>query len=79
MKPSPYLSRSELAELVGCSPRSRSCMIRWLEDNEWPFEKNRAKVPMVARSYHDARMHGQALPSAAAANQPDFSHFQRPE
>lgn len=74
-----YLTTPELAELVGCKPRSHACMKRWLERNHWPFAVNIAGVPLVAREYYDARMNGTALPSmharrarAAAEQEPNF-------
>ncbi|MCW3657584.1 DUF4224 domain-containing protein [Burkholderia cenocepacia] len=74
-----YLTTPELAELVGCKPRSHACMKRWLERNRWPFAVNIAGVPLVAREYYDARMNGTAPPSAharhargAAEQEPNF-------
>ncbi|KGB99766.1 DUF4224 domain-containing protein [Burkholderia cepacia] len=64
-----YLTTSELAELVGCKPRSHACMKRWLERNHWPFAVNIAGVPLVAREYYDARMKGTA-PQATNARRP---------
>lgn len=74
-----YLTTPELAELVGCKPRSHACMKRWLERNHWPFAVNIAGVPLVAREYYDARMNGTALPTptrrtrAAASEEPNFA------
>lgn len=69
-----YLTRDELAELVGCQPRSLTCMKRWLERNRWPYAVNIAGVPLVAREYYDARMSGTAPQAAAATEQePDFA------
>ncbi|VWB76928.1 hypothetical protein BLA6993_03639 [Burkholderia lata] len=74
-----YLTTPELAELVGCKPRSHACMKRWLERNHWPFAVNIAGVPLVAREYYDARMTGAALPAparrhrAAASEEPNFA------
>ncbi|MBU9552616.1 DUF4224 domain-containing protein [Burkholderia multivorans] len=74
-----YLSTLELAELVGCRPRSLACMKRWLERNHWPYVVNIAGVPLVARAYYEARMNGTALPAptrrprAAAADEPNFA------
>ena len=59
-----YLTRDELAELVGCSPRSLTCMKRWLDKNRWPHAVNIAGVPQVSREYHDARMGGTDKPAA---------------
>ncbi|WP_174947427.1 DUF4224 domain-containing protein [Burkholderia contaminans] len=59
---STYIPRELLAELVGCKPRSLACMKRWLERNHWPYAVNIAGVPLVARSYYDARLNGAALP-----------------
>ncbi|KVE27766.1 hypothetical protein WI93_12090 [Burkholderia vietnamiensis] len=74
-----YLTTLELAELVGCKPRSHACMKRWLERNHWPFAVNIAGVPLVAREYYDARMTGMAPPAAhprqhraAAEQEPNF-------
>ncbi|KVT72411.1 hypothetical protein WK56_13005 [Burkholderia ubonensis] len=74
-----YLTTPELAELVGCKPRSLACMKRWLDRNHWPFAVNIAGVPLVAREYYDARMNGTAPPSAhvrqargAAEQEPNF-------
>lgn len=67
-----YLDRYELAELVGCEPRSLSCMRRWLQKNHWPFETNVAGVPRVSKAYHDARMSGQSSVMAETEQEPDF-------
>lgn len=74
-----YLTTPELAELVGCKPRSHACMKRWLERNHWPFAVNIAGVPLVAREYYDARMTGTTPPAAhprhsraAAEHEPNF-------
>jgi hypothetical protein len=64
---SAFLSRDELAELVGCEPTSRACMRRWLSKHGWPFEVDRNNFPKVLRSYYDARMTGSAPPAVAAA------------
>ncbi|MEN8511999.1 DUF4224 domain-containing protein [Burkholderia sp. RS02] len=72
-----YLSTVELAELVGCRPRSLACMKRWLERNHWPYVVNIAGVPLVAREYYAARMNGTAPPArrprAAAQDEPNFA------
>ena len=69
-----YLSREELADMIGCQPRSLTCMKRWLERNRWPYAVNIAGVPLVARDYYEARMNGTAPQVAAASEQePDFS------
>jgi hypothetical protein len=74
-----YLSTVELAELVGCRPRSLACMKRWLERNHWPYVVNIAGVPLVARAYYEARMNGTAQPAparrhrAAASDEPNFA------
>jgi hypothetical protein len=71
---STFLTRAELAELVGCEPRSLACMCRWLERNHWPHAKTVAGVPRVTRDYYEKRMSG-GLPIAAASSEmePDFS------
>ncbi|MFB9127099.1 DUF4224 domain-containing protein [Paraburkholderia dipogonis] len=53
-----YLNRDELAELVGCKPRSLACMKRWLARNGWVYAVNIAGLPLVAREYYEARMYG---------------------
>lgn len=68
-----YLTRDELAELVGCQPRSLACMRRWLERNGWAHAVNIAGVPMVARDYFIARMNGTASAKHEHAEEPDFS------
>jgi hypothetical protein len=68
-----YLSRDELAELVGCQPRSLTCMKRWLERNGWPYVVNIAGVPLVARDYYEARMTGNAPRAACLEQGPDFA------
>ncbi|KVA45300.1 DUF4224 domain-containing protein [Burkholderia cepacia] len=75
-----YLTTPELAELVGCKPRSHACMKRWLERNHWPFAVNIAGVPLVAREYYDARMNGTATGAArvrtsraSAEQEPNFA------
>lgn len=72
-----YLSTVELAELVGCRPRSLACMKRWLERNHWPYAVNIAGVPLIAREYYEARMNG-TMPHArrqpaAASDEPNFA------
>lgn len=69
-----YLSRAELAELVGCKERSTACMRRWLDRNEWVYEPNRAGFPMVSRQYHDERMLGRTT-TEKLSDEPDFSIF----
>ncbi|ALP62796.1 hypothetical protein AN416_09450 [Paraburkholderia caribensis] len=73
MKPS-YLTRNELANLVGCQPRSLACMKRWLERNHWPHAINIAGVPQVVREYYEKRMAG-AIPAAQASTEqePNFA------
>lgn len=69
-----YLTRAELAELVGCEPRSLACMRRWLKRNNWPYVTNLAGVPQVDRSFYVDRMHGRIeQPSAKFDAEPDFS------
>jgi hypothetical protein len=68
-----YLTTNELAELIGCQPRSHACMKRWLARNQWPFEVNIAGVPRVLRAYFDGRMNGTApAQPEAATEEPDF-------
>ncbi len=45
-----YLTRDELAELVGDKPRSLACMKRWLERNQWPYAVNIAGVRLPRAS-----------------------------
>nr|WP_176113541.1 DUF4224 domain-containing protein [Burkholderia cepacia] len=68
-----YLTRDELAELVGCQPRSLSCMRRWLERNGWAYAVNIAGFPMVARDYFVARMTGAKPTKVESPTEPDFS------
>lgn len=70
-----YMTRDELAELVGCLPTSSACMKRWLTKNQWPFVSNIAGFPQVAREYHDARMCGTGASPVASTEEPDFSAF----
>jgi hypothetical protein len=73
IKMSRYLTREELAELIGCQPRSLTCMKRWLDRNRWPYAVNIAGVPLVAREYHDARMAGaDSRTTAEADDEIDF-------
>lgn len=71
---STYLSRDELAELVGCSPRSVACMRRWLDRHGWIYQENRAGFPNVSRVYHDERMLGKTR-NTQLTDEPDFSGF----
>ncbi|MFD1555993.1 DUF4224 domain-containing protein [Paraburkholderia silviterrae] len=68
-----YMTRAELAELVGCEPRSLACMRRWLDRNNWPYVTNLAGVPQVIRQYFIDRMSGRAAPAANTEDEPDFS------
>lgn len=68
-----YLTRDELAELVGCQPRSLTCMKRWLERNRWPYAVNVAGVPLVTRDYYVARMNGITAAAAPTEQEPDFA------
>ncbi|GJH31399.1 DUF4224 domain-containing protein [Paraburkholderia hospita] len=70
-----FLSRDELAGLIGCQPRSLACMKRWLERNHWPYAVNIAGVPQVAREYYERRMAGAVHPATTAATEqePDFA------
>ena len=74
-----YLTRDELAELVGCKPSSLACMRRWLDRNQWPHAVNIAGVPLVAREYYEAKMFGTAARAADSplAQEPDFSSLER--
>ena len=72
-----YLTRDELAELIGCLPTSSACMKRLLTKNRWPFAVNIAGVPLVSREYHYARMCGTgAFAATSTEEEPDFSAFQ---
>lgn len=71
---SSYLSRAELADLVGCKERSTACMRRWLDRHGWIYEPNRAGFPMVSRRYHDERMLGH-ISITPLSDEPDFSIF----
>ncbi|WP_174998453.1 DUF4224 domain-containing protein [Burkholderia lata] len=68
-----YLTRDELAELVGCQPRSLACMRRWLERNSWAHAVNIAGFPMVTRDYFAARMTGATPTKVEFPAEPDFS------
>lgn len=71
---STFLTRGELAELVGCEPRSLACMRRWLDRNKWPYATNVAGVPQVVREYFVERMCGRVAPAASLSEmEPDFS------
>ena len=73
---SEFLSRDELADLVGCQPTSRACMRRWLEKNGWPFEVDRNDFPKVLRSYYSARMTGSApVTISSAGTEPNRTWF----
>lgn len=74
-----YLTRDELAELVGCKPSSLACMKRWLARNGWAHAVNIAGVPLVAREYYTARMHGTAgaVHADAPEEEPDFAALDR--
>lgn len=74
-----YLTRDELAELVGCKPSSLACMKRWLARNGWAHAVNIAGVPLVAREYYTARMHGTAaaVPCNVLEQEPDFVALDR--
>ncbi|HDR9028726.1 TPA: DUF4224 domain-containing protein [Burkholderia vietnamiensis] len=71
-----YVSRDQLAELVGCRPRSLACMKRWLERHHWPHAVNIAGVPLVSREYYEARMNGtspaESLHKVVAEEEPNF-------
>ncbi|CAG9255831.1 DUF4224 domain-containing protein [Paraburkholderia caribensis] len=69
-----FLSRDELASLIGCQPRSLACMKRWLERNHWPYAVNIAGVPQVAREYYEKRMAGAiATAQPTTEQEPDFA------
>lgn len=70
----PYLTADELASLVDCKPHQVAVMVRWLERNRWPYVRDRRGFPKVARSFHDARMHGTA-PAGDAAVRPRRPNF----
>ena len=53
---SAYLSASELADLIGCKANQRRTIVRWLENNGWPFVIDRNGIPKVARAYHDKKL-----------------------
>lgn len=72
-----YLTVSDLAELIGCSPHSFACMRRYLARNNWPFEPNIRGFPQVSREYHDGRMAGSVLAgnTTEEGDEPDFTMF----
>ncbi len=70
-----FVSRDELAQLVGCEQTSKACMRRWLEHNEWPFEVDRNGFPKVRRDYYDARTLGRELPSKPLPTEPNYAVF----
>jgi len=74
---SAFLSRDELAGLIGCQPRSLACMKRWLERNRWPYAVNIAGVPQVTREYYEKRMAGAVQPAASSdtEQEPNWAAF----
>lgn len=51
-----YLSAHELADLVECKVNQRSCMIAWLEANQWRFVIDKNGFPKVAWAFHDKKL-----------------------
>ncbi|WP_141710693.1 DUF4224 domain-containing protein [Paraburkholderia nodosa] len=72
---SDYLTSSELADLVGCQPNQRACMIRWLEKNGWAFVVDCIGAPKVLRLYRDRRLGVSDDPKTATVGdfEPDFA------
>ena len=62
---SAYLSASELADLIGCKANQRRTIVRWLENNGWPFVIDRNGIPTVARAYHDKKLGIEMEPASA--------------
>lgn len=71
---SKFLTRAELAELVGCEPRSLACMRRWLDRNSWPYVTNLTGMPKVDRGFYVDRMRGRVEQTQTKFEaEPDFA------
>jgi len=70
-----YLTATELAEMIECSPSSYACMRRHLERHRVPFIPNLRGFPQVDRRYYDARMSGTApaLEAVPVDVEPNFA------
>jgi len=68
---SPYLSRDELAELLGCAPHSYATMAKRLRAAGIPFVTVPGACPRVLRKVHDAILSGER-PAASRAARPNF-------
>ncbi|GAA0492513.1 DUF4224 domain-containing protein [Pigmentiphaga daeguensis] len=67
-----YLTPDELKALTDY--RTRAAVIRWLERNNWPYADGaRDGWPRVLRSYHDARLSGEAPIKRASTYEPNWS------
>ena len=66
-----YLTREELAALLGCAPTSYATMARRLRAAGIPHIVMPGACPRVARSVHDALLRGERVASASAAR-PNF-------
>lgn len=68
---SPYLTRDELAALLGCAPTSYATMVRRLLAAGIPHIPMPGACPRVSRQVHDAILRGER-PSPARAARPNF-------
>lgn len=68
---SPYLTRDELAHLLGCAPHSYATMAKRLRAAGIPHLVLPGTCPRVLRSVHDAILSGQR-PTTARAARPNF-------
>jgi hypothetical protein len=68
----PYLTPSEMRNLTDAT--AHRCQIEFLKANDWPFVVSRQGRPKVLRSYHDARMNGEAVSKTKKmAKEPNWS------
>ncbi|WP_323507265.1 DUF4224 domain-containing protein [Glaciimonas sp. Gout2] len=67
-----YLTTTQLAALIDCSPTSYTCMKKWLDNNGWPYAVGRIGYPKVSLAYHDARLSGAANPVLEVEFEPNF-------
>ncbi len=68
---SQYLSRDELAALLGCSPHSYATMAKRLRKLGWPHQPRPGACPVVLRAVHDEILSGQR-PTPARLVRPNF-------
>ncbi|XEG75350.1 DUF4224 domain-containing protein [Pseudomonas sp. abacavir_1] len=66
--PSEFLSREELADMIGASTARKQ--IQWLAEHGWKYELNAARKPIVGRIYARLKLAGVKPNGTVAVEEP---------